>query len=293
MDVYLDTSHLQKWCQRTLEDVELVFLDGLRENEEYTFVLSNVHIAEVTARLHHDAALDTGRFLDTLRHKWLRLSNDIFSLEIGEAFEAFKNGSAPRRINTFVAAYVDTLVALDLENYIAYRRTSIEQIISDLLGQQDITLSGSDAWEARLSTWSRVQWRINKLMENWRVSVKRRYGDVTAQILTNRHAQGYAELGERDQAFINALLEKPEWTPSHWITFHSQHQCHRNIGYLWLASDISDVTHLAALPYVDHMTLDRRWYAYACQALRSAPTSSSVRDLSQRLDRSITDLMTR
>ena len=288
----MDTSHLQKWCQHTLEDQELNFLEENRAKEECTFVLSSVHVGEIAARLDHDAALSMGQFLDTLRHKWLRLPNDIFSLEIKEAFRAFNNGSTPAGVNAFVPNFVDTQVALSLEDYRYYRRASIETIIGDLLSQQDVTLRHSEASERKVSGWSRVQSHIISLMGNWRNSVTRRYRDVTAQALTDGQVQDYDHLGEQERTFIDVLVETPEWTPSHWVTFHSQHQCHRNIGYLWRGSDVNDVTHLSALPYVDHITLDRRWYAYAYQAPRSVPTSSPIRDLSQRLGRSITDLMT-
>ena len=222
MDVYLDTSHFQKWHQSTLGNQEVEFLESLRADECCTFVLSSRHIDEIAIRLDHGAACDLGAFLDSLRHKWLRLSDHIFLYEVRLAFEAFqKSEDMPPELDAFVESYVDTLLGLDPKIYQAYKWASIEQVISDMVGEQDI-LRGDDpeAQENQLSGWSRLQARIITLLNNWRAAVDQRYKDVTAQWLTNGRTLKYQALDEDERTFISALVQRPEWTPSHWITFH-------------------------------------------------------------------------
>jgi len=94
MDIYLDTSHLQKWQQETLPESDIRKLNNLRNSGNHTFVLSLAHISDITNRDDKRKAIAVARFLDQLSKKWLKNPVDLEREEIINAIKYFKKKRA-------------------------------------------------------------------------------------------------------------------------------------------------------------------------------------------------------
>jgi hypothetical protein len=70
--------------------------------------------------------------------------------------------------------------------------------------------------------------------------------------------------------FINWLIKNPSLIPSIWCQYYTQQFMHRNTQMVWQKSHIDDLNHLAALPYVDYLSVDKQIYAFTIQALKFA-----------------------
>ncbi len=134
MDIYLDTSHLQKWQQRTLLSKDLLILDRLKNTRDNSFVISLAHIFDITDGKDTKKAISVAEFLDTLPIKWLRNAEDLKREELRNAMNCFRS-SNQTQINPFVEHYVDTLEMFDaiLEIRLHFRNASIKEIITTLI----------------------------------------------------------------------------------------------------------------------------------------------------------------
>jgi hypothetical protein len=96
------------------------------------------------------------------------------------------------------------------------------------------------------------------------------------------------EIGTVDK-LVNLLVKKPSLTPSIWCPYFTQHFMHRNKEMIWQKSHLEDLNHLAALPYVDYLSIDRQIYGFAMQASRFAKRNISA-DWNKKLIKSIEEI---
>jgi hypothetical protein len=147
MKIYLDTSHLQKWQQETLSKEDISILNTLRDSRKSTFVLSIVHIFDISDREDNINAINIAKFLDQLPRKWLRNPVDLKREEIKDAVKRFKNDNIHHiNIKPFVNDYVDTLESEPSTALIIplmRRGSSIETIMTDLVSNPIENRQGS------------------------------------------------------------------------------------------------------------------------------------------------------
>ncbi len=164
MEIYLDTSHLQKWHKETLHANEIAILDQLKDSGNHTFILSITHIFDITDREDIHSAIKMGKFLDQLPIKWLRNAADLKREEIKNALKCFKHRKF-FSISPFVEDYVDTLETEEnsLPIRLAYRGKSIEQIITVLVSEKSQSRSLSTE---HIYSWSHTNSTLINNMHN-------------------------------------------------------------------------------------------------------------------------------
>jgi hypothetical protein len=135
MNIYLDTSHLQKWQQGTLSQPEILILNKLKDSQSHKFVISLTHIFDIIDREDQERLLELAKFLDQLPIIWLRNAVELKRREIKNAIGYFKNGTFSR-IEPFVNDYIDTMepeISSALILALFRRGSSIETIMTDIL----------------------------------------------------------------------------------------------------------------------------------------------------------------
>lgn len=283
MNIYLDTSHLQKWQQKTLSVKELSILNNLKNSGQHSFVLSLAHIFDITDREDKQKAIEIAQFLDSLPKIWLRNAVDLKREEIKTALRCYETNQK-LIINPFVTDYVDTLepepdTALTVR--LLGRGSSIERIISNLMDNSPQGL------ESKLKKDYLQQWAhnnailISKISDNqikikeMQINLRRVLKDDIQKFKLNDDAIKIVvtklnKIIDPIDEFINWLMKNPHLIASIWCPYYTQHFMHRNTTLTWKKSDIDDLNHLAALPYVDFISVDKQIYSHAIQALKFA-----------------------
>lgn len=278
MDIYLDTSHFQKWQQSTLPSEDIIALNTLRDSGNHTFILSIAHIFDITDREDGDKAIAVARFLDQLPRKWLRNSVDLKREELKNAISCF--GKDISLINPFVPDYVETLepepeTALTIR--LVYRDSSIEKIVTDLVSGDIAERQGSLTKE-KLHDWSHNNAILLSKMGDAQVKNKEMQSNLRRVLRDDINqfrlsgAIANAVIAEKSinsiETFIGWLIKNPFLISSIWCPYYTEHFMLRNTTMTWEKSHIDDLTHLAALPYVDYLSVDNQMQKYTLQALK-------------------------
>ncbi|OEH46217.1 hypothetical protein lpari_02555 [Legionella parisiensis] len=292
MDIYLDTSHLQKWQQGTLSNDDLNTLNKLKSSGKHSFVISPVHIFDITERTDTNKAIEIGQFIDHLPKKWLRNSVDLKRVEIKDALKNFKK-EEKSQVNPFVDKFINTFEPNEstLKLRLDYSNASMEIIISHLLinGPQQPPLS---CQKQNLETWASTNYdlvtalsspqnRDKEMQRTFRRSLKKMISDrelldSVIEAVTFKSSNMPEEPLESSTVFLNPLdifiewlIKKPSLIPSIWCPYYTQHYMHRT-DLTWKISHIYDLAHLAALPYVNYLSIDRQMLGFTKQALTFA-----------------------
>lgn len=278
MDIYLDTSHLQKWQQGTLPPQDIAQLDTLKDSGNHTFVLSLAHIYDIIDREDASNAIAVARFLDLLPRKWLRNAVDLKREELKNAITCFNKEIS--QIDPFLPDYVDTLepdpsttLAIRLE----YRGSSIERIVTDLVSTNISERQGSLTKE-RLYDWSHNNAALIVNMDNRDIKNKDMQSNLRRVLRDDINQFSLSEDIARTvivekiidpiETFISWLIKNPLVVSSILCPYYAEHFMLRNSAMVWKKSHIDDLTHLAALPYVDYLSVDNQMLNYSLQALK-------------------------
>lgn len=234
-----------------------------------------MHFFDLSDRDDYEQAIVLSKFLDNLpQKKWLRNPVDLKRKEIENAARNFPKNSFSE-INPFVNDFVDSFEDEPfsaLENRRNYRGASIEKIMTDLVNnrqQGSFTKENIQQWandqSVIINETHGVEGKNRKIEENLRRVLKddiARFKEekIRGSVITNR----IIDIDE----FVSWLINNSSLTPSIWLPYYTQHHMFRDKKIKWSGSHLIDLAHLAVLPYVDYLSVDRQIYAFAMQAFR-------------------------
>jgi hypothetical protein len=301
--IYLDTSHLQKWQQGTLSPSEISILDKLKASSSHKFVISLNHIFDITDRENPPRVLELAKFLDQLPLVWLRNPVDLKQQEIKNSINYLKKIDA-LGIKPFVNDYIDTM-ELEISSALAIalhrRGASIETIMKDILSGSLEERKGTLTIE-QLRTWADANAVLINGMSNPEVKEKQMQKNIRRVLSEdvnkfNLVKDAIDAIGtlKSDQNctlndFVNHVIKNPHLIPSIWCAYYTQHFMHRNTGLHWKKSHLEDLNHLAALPYVDYLSVDAQIYEYSMQALKFAKRHLSA-EWNKKLIKSVDEII--
>jgi hypothetical protein len=87
--IYLDTSQLLKWQNRTLDEASLERLDRISSSDGYNFVISDIHGVEISNKSERNQIIDDFKFIGGLRCIELLSAFDLFEYEVLHALDKF------------------------------------------------------------------------------------------------------------------------------------------------------------------------------------------------------------
>jgi len=302
MNIYLDTSHFQKWQQRKLSPHELSILDSLVSSETNKFIISIVHIFEIVEREDWQRAIELSKFLDKLPIRWCCSPVDLERKELKYAINKFKNLQI-FQIDPFVKDFVDTLepeISSWLQTCVTYRGASIEKIIVDLVSDKKIKREGLLTTE-KICRWAYNNSIIIDEMTDVQMKEKQIQKNLIRVIKDNisRFNLVYeiidAVISEKRRivdpidVFVKWLMRNPNLIPSIWCPYYTQHFMLRDSKMNWKKSHFRDLGHLAALPYVNYLSVDKQIYSFAMHALKFAKRHIPV-DWNKKLITSVKEI---
>jgi len=275
--IYLDTSFLQKWQNKTLSQRSMTYLNGLRNSEDYFFVLSFIYIDELCKRKDHNKALEIAKFLDTLPIIWLKNSVELEYLDIRKASNKFLN-YLDLNLSPFCRDYIDThkstLTSLQMNH--PFKGSSIVDIVSCLLENQKLKAMKCDDPET-IKKWGRNETQYiedntqehlnkqqklalkNKLITNeFKNCLKKKVKEVKENFNLNYECKD----------FINYLFENLHLIPSFSINYFTEKRAHAFQNRDKEPNDLCDLVHLYALPYVDLILCDNNTCEQVIQAIK-------------------------
>jgi hypothetical protein len=309
MDIYLDTSHLQKWQRKTLSIKDVKKLDSLKKTQHTHFIISLAHIYDIIDREDKIKAIELARFLDDLPIKWLRNAVDLKREEVKNALKCYEMQQASQ-INPFVVDYVDTLEpepSSALIISLMRRGSSIETIVSDLMSvtlperQGSLTKKQIKGWAYNNviiidkmpnadAKGKEMQKNLGRILSEDIITFKLAEAVINAVITKqqNNAILSSQRIGSVD-CFVNWLLKNPVLISNICFPYYTQHFMHRDKQLTWKKSHFEDLNHLSALPYVDYVSVDKQIRGFAKQALSFAKRHFPV-DWEKRVIVSISEI---
>lgn len=153
-----------------------------------------------------------------------------------------------------------------------------------------------------LNHWTKENWELINKMPNTQVKdnqmLKLLKDRLDMYIINFKLDEGVVQaiLSARTNTLISSidiftdwLIKNPKNISNILCPFYTLHFLHRNIGMDWSKSDIDDLTHLAALPYVDYITVDTRTFCFSECALKFMNKRHSI-DWKGGLIKSVKDI---
>lgn len=243
--IYLDTAHLLKWQNGNLEKEVENKLSMLVASEEYLFVISDLHIVEMTHRTDRAKVKDVLIFLNNLPSvPCVQLAIDIFSLEIIQAGKKF-NGESDLSVPIF-GEKNERILENDIDKFLlAYSaQNAIHEELNSLI----------------------VDKRAEILDISERLDKQQFLRHVHKQFkLRLRMAIKMSEIDINEDALIDFIMQDVNLVPSLRINFYATAYLYRDKNKEVSINDWFDILYYSSIPYVDYYSLDRE----ACSRLLS------------------------
>lgn len=294
--IYLDTSHLQKWQQEKLESHELNILDEMSNSDEYIFVLSRSHLIDISGRDDNENIIKLAKHIDRLKTTWFSPEKTLHQ-EFKSAIKSYSSKTTVP-IHPWADDFVD-IITLEscsaLQVTQSYRGAPVEQILRDL-ARYKIEASTDLLSEDRIKHWGSINseliCELNKTNKSHVKAIKENFLRVLKDVvessaeltsMINEAVINKKVVSEQSKQFIivdtplveftNWLNNNPLLVPSLYIPYVVQHEMFRQMFRDKLKnfkhSDFQDLDHISAIPYIDYISLDRRFFSHASQAFHS------------------------
>jgi len=278
MKIYLDTKDL-------IDVIEYSYPISSNELEKNfiekgnKLIISNTLLLEVSAPLIlKSKKTNVMKFMNKLEMipcEYIKTKN-LICLELIEAVKAFNNNREYENVNPFTLRYTETLdlrKEFPLEKYVIYSLGEIIWIFyhEGVLGGYDKYL---ESWRHVFSIERNHLNRQNR-KDNFIGVVKKQLSQCRIQ-LQSQHIKSFGEW----------IYKKPYRCPSIRLINEVFFKMAQNIGDIPDKSDLEDYAHIQCLPYVDFMSVDRRFHGYVCQAANSIDI-----DYKSKLIRSIEEIL--
>lgn len=261
MRIYLDTKDIIEIIEKS-NPISLKDLEKILRKKNSELVISITLLLEISEPLIHKSkktnVMSVINQIEMIPHIFIHVKN-LIRFELLEAIDAFNNGREYKNVDPFRRRFTETL---DLEKYFPLGKLiiySLAEIIWNLFHEG--ALGGFDKHSNR--------WR--KAFFNER-NLPRKPTKKESFIYTIKKHLLLYNLKPPNQGiilFAKWIYKKSFRCPSIRLINEVFHKIVKNIGDIPKNSDLADFSHIQCLPYVDLMTVDRRFYAYVSQATKS------------------------
>ena len=257
------------------------YLESFMRTGRHQIVLSFMTVVEISGPLiHKEARTNVIRLLnliESMPHAFIH-SSSIPRLELKGALKAFSNGREYHKINPYLDRFdeiVDFYAQPPTKIYLNY---PLSEIVWDLYCFG--ALEGPDRYAEKLRQLFALDRGLPEkpnLKENFIRTIQRNLSLHKLQA----PSQGI-------EAFASWVYKNPTRCPSERLGYEAYHKIVKNVTVVPKDSDMEDLLHLGCLPYVELMTVGRRFHAYILEAARSlgiyyeTSTARTVRDILQR-----------
>ncbi|HEX4810022.1 MAG TPA: hypothetical protein VH325_13880 [Bryobacteraceae bacterium] len=256
MRVLLDTKDVINLVQKS-QPLSVSELDGILRKGRHEIVLSYVNITEIVAPLRQGVDFADIRplliALESLPACYIR-DSPIPGQELREAISAFEGNRDPNPVDPFVRRWDDVITPFGesaLRPIVGVRLWEIVQILYKQGALPDYSREAGQL---------RAQFQAERALP---ANQKQNLRDIFVKAVeANLRTYGLTPPAGGVVDFANWLYDNPRWCPAKRITFEMYHSLLRNSTDIPKDSDILDLNHLKALPYVDFLTLDRRMDSY-------------------------------
>lgn len=254
--VYLDNSHLGKLSRKYPSINQQITLNEKLKNSGKELIYSLAHIMEITNHADEQHVVDIGNFMQSLPHQWIRFSDERIKNEIAHAWGLFSgNISIPRQI--FTKRPVDILPPTP----------HILEIIQELGGKKlsdflltfhnnDELKKHDEKMKLKFPPWAKLNEQIAQ-QPGWESKLKITFKQrllsrikvsINTFVIDNHTLERFADYLISNSHLIKSYL--PE--------FHTQHMILKNRGEGFNLSDVCDLEHFSAAPYVNVFSCDKR-----------------------------------
>jgi hypothetical protein len=236
---------------------EFPTLQCLLKDRNARLVLSSLTIDEAVEPLRNAGKSSVTQLLnriESLPHVWIR-TVDLDLREIRQAALCYLQGREYEPVSPFVNSYVETLLDLPPEIAAHYGGRSLSEILWDqVYGEGKITRQ-TPSLASRFPSAITME---REVTANW---TDREYETALKQnfsryIQTHLTALGNELSGVKGDAFAEHLWGLPCWCPGLWVTFATRYVLVRDRQTAVVPSDVTDLSRLCSIPYVDVFTCD-------------------------------------
>ncbi len=257
MKIYLDSKDIIDLFENSKPCSPDYFNKKLRANG-HELVISAVNIFEFAAPVAQGKSMaEKLNRLEELPHKWISFIR-ITPLELQEAKDAFLQGREYQNISPFVRRFDETCVIgkSSTSDFINY---PLSQIVYDLWTEdkgifKGIKKAGINELR-RLFALDRAMDNPPSLLDGFVETIDRHLKMCKVSV----PAKGLRE-------FAEWIYNDPARCPSVRLGYEVYHKALLNIEDIPKDGDIYDNGHVGCLPYVDLLSLERRWLTYVSQA---------------------------
>jgi len=261
MRIFLDTKDLIEIIEKS-NPISPKDLENILREKSSELVISNTLLLELSEPLIHKSektnVMNNINQLEKIPHIFINTKN-LIRFELLEALDAFKSGREYKNVDPFTYSFTETL---DLEKHFPLGKFiiySLAEIIWNLYNDQ--ALGGYDKHSKR--------WRDAIIMErNLLKKPTKKEGFINT---VEKHLLLYKikSPSQGIMSFSKWVYNKASRCPSTRLINEIFNKMVKNLGDIPEDSDLEDFSHIQCLPYVDIMTVDRRFYAYISQAAKS------------------------
>ena len=251
--IYLDTSHLLKWENKTLRKNEIEILNAVAADSNCKFVISDIHIVEISNKSDRKQLAEDYNFICQLPFKVLLTVFDIYKNEVICAYKKF-NSNGEKIVPPLVFEEKDLC------------HDDIEKVLLSYDEQQKHHNELDQLIKIKSSEISSISKRANKdVLKN----IIRDSFKLRLKLVAEQSSLEIAEEG----AFIDYVCGDPHLCPSLKINFYMHMTLIKNNKTKIISvNDWFDVLHANAAPYVDYFSLDRE----SCDRLKNVVRSHNI-----------------
>lgn len=264
MKIYLDTKDLINIVEKSVPCDADSFEKFLKSNG-HELILSFVNVLEISSPL-LNKSIETNvmQLLNRIEKMPIRYIADskIFRLELIESYNSFTQGREYRKISPFVKRFDDTIVWEGPSATKIFLNFSLAEIVFTLWTDNPQLFKGFQKYNPQMQavigadrSSSYQPSLIVNFIKTIGMHLKKNKVLIPSQNLSS---------------FAKWIYENKNRCPSIRIVYEAYHKIKKNIQDIPNHHDIPDLTHIACVPYVDFITLDRRMSTYASQAILAA-----------------------
>jgi len=276
MNLYPDSKDLINLISKNQPMSPADFANLLRANN-WALAFSFVNVAEVMIREDLPLCRERLRVIETLPARFIQVFTNIVKLELQAAVEAVNSSQEFVRPDPYVDRWHQTYTPPGRADYqemlVTYRLE--DQVIPLVYGNPAIlqnVRSGGDFYRAAVAQDRNAADRERRSMERFSNSVE-----------VHLRNCGLFDQVQDMEGFVTWLSQDPERCPSLQFFNAIYLEFAANVQDLGCDSDPGDLAHISTLPYVDAMTIDRRYRDYTTRAIRRFEARQPRLDYSRRI----------
>lgn len=285
MKVLLDTKDLINVLEHNRPMKLSALRDYLRTHDS-TIVLTFNNVRELVAPLSQGGDSIHIRCLlqklETLSLSYLAEAG-IPTEEVKEGVRAFNSASEYKPINPWVSRWDETMPGQrPMLGRMLIRR--LDEIVLDIAGEESSVFAGYGSHEDAL----RQQFETDRRIPASARVPEQNFPRVIGRFISHF---GIEKPTRSMDDFAKWVYEDPRRCPGLRLGYEVFHELLKNVGDKPDASDIPDISHTNAIPYVDGATVDRRMHGYCSQVCRRLQKTCSLIDYSDRIFPNLEALM--